>query len=274
MCVAVGAGVFSVTARNAWAGQEPDEEEQALSQQQNPTDQTPAPVNNQNQQQVGQNQNQAPNQATPTNDLDQKSGALGVTLAQEQDGVRIIEILPNGPAARAGLQVGDKVKALDGTKWDSVNDVIEQIAARWPHTNLRVEIERQGTTRTMDALLASRAEIIRDERPQQQFQQFGQQQQFVQQQPMMPNAPLPGQQFAGQFNAPMQQSFSFDPHHHFAQQQHFAHQQLAQQNCFDAQLNQLRQEVQLLKEEVRVLRGTPVNDPTRTAQAQPNNVQQ
>lgn len=280
MCVAVGAGVFGVTARNAWAGQEPDEEADALSQQ---LDQTPAPINNRNQQQVGQNQTQtAPNQTNAANDLDQKSGALGVTLAQERDGVRVIDLLPGGPAARAGLQVGDQLKAIDGTKWTTVDDVIEQISARWPNTNVRLEIDRQGTTRTMDALLASRAAIIHDERSQQQQfqqqqfgppQQFGQQQQFVQHAPM---PPIQGQQFAGQFNGPMtQQSFSFDPHHHhFVQQQHFAHQQFAQQQCFDAQLNQLRQEVQALREEVRVLRGVPVNDPTQTAQSQTVNVQQ
>jgi len=43
-------------------------------------------------------------------------GGIGVTLDTEGDGIRVVEVLPETPAAEAGLQVADRIVAIDGVE--------------------------------------------------------------------------------------------------------------------------------------------------------------
>jgi len=174
--------------------------------------------------------------------LDQKSGALGISLAQERDGVRIIGLQRNSPAMQAGLQVGDKLQAIDGTRWNTVDDVIDQISARWPNSRVQLQVDRQGTSRTLDATLASRAAILHEDQIPQNQPQFGQ---FQQNQPQFGQFQQPNFQ-ASQFqgNVPSYQAFSVDPR--------FAGQPQMPQQCLQ--------------------RGAPMN--TTTAQVPTNTVPQ
>ena len=71
-------------------------------------------------------------------------GWLGVSVEDRDDGVTIATIDRNGPAAKAGMKVGDVVIAINGDKIDSSRGLIRAVAVVPPGNNVRVTIRRQG----------------------------------------------------------------------------------------------------------------------------------
>ena len=59
------------------------------------------------------------------------------------------------PALLAGLQVGDKIVALDGVSVSSWDAISEGISSRTPGDTLEITIESDGVTRTVKTLLAA-----------------------------------------------------------------------------------------------------------------------
>lgn len=75
---------------------------------------------------------------------------LGVRLedddddAPEGDGARLRDVLPNTPAARAGLHVGDRVTAFDGQPIRSALELTERLDRSPAHHRARLEVVRDG----------------------------------------------------------------------------------------------------------------------------------
>lgn len=84
----------------------------------------------------------------PVNERLAPAALWGFTVAKksedEQPGVAIQKVLPEGAAAQAGLQAGDRLLSLDGRWTDSVTDCYR--AARYvkPGMEVRIVIQRQG----------------------------------------------------------------------------------------------------------------------------------
>ena len=100
--------------------------------------------------------------------------ALGLTAApagfsralQLPDGVPIVQVVPNGPASRAGLQAfrrardggvlpGDVVTAVDGQPVKDLDDVLTLLEARQPGDTVTLTIWRAGRTRQQRVELGS-----------------------------------------------------------------------------------------------------------------------
>jgi serine protease Do len=62
--------------------------------------------------------------------------------------VAIASVDRNGPAARAGVRIGDVVTAVNGEKVDTARGLIRAVAATPPGNNVRLSVRRQG--RDMD----------------------------------------------------------------------------------------------------------------------------
>ena len=60
-------------------------------------------------------------------------------------GVFVVELSEGGPAAGAGLRVGDVVTSLDGRPLTAVSDLVEALRGKKIGDTVAVEIERQGT---------------------------------------------------------------------------------------------------------------------------------
>lgn len=75
--------------------------------------------------------------------LDQASGAL------------IAKVLPNSPAQKAGLQVGDIVRSVNGENIRSSSDLPVIVGTLKPGTEVRLEVWRQGKQVSLDVTLGS-----------------------------------------------------------------------------------------------------------------------
>jgi S1-C subfamily serine protease len=88
-------------------------------------------------------------------------GAL-VSLGRGRSGVRVREVDPDGPAARAGIlgegnvSGGDVIVSVDGEPVDSMADVDDVVSRHRPGDGLPIVLERDGGRLTVQVLLAER----------------------------------------------------------------------------------------------------------------------
>lgn len=83
---------------------------------------------------------------------------LGVYLAPADGGVRIEEVVPDGPAARAGLQAGDVVLEIDGRTVESPEALVGAIAGRAPGDAVRLRVLRGGERIDLTVRLGARTD--------------------------------------------------------------------------------------------------------------------
>ncbi|MFO0014571.1 MAG: S1C family serine protease [Planctomycetota bacterium] len=77
---------------------------------------------------------------------------IGVTAARESDTKLecvIGSVSPNGPAAQAGVQAGDRITRFNGNLIDSFDRLKEEVDATVPGERVSMEIERGGQRRTL-----------------------------------------------------------------------------------------------------------------------------
>ncbi|MBP6398238.1 MAG: trypsin-like peptidase domain-containing protein, partial [Saprospiraceae bacterium] len=85
-------------------------------------------------------------------------------------GLIIAEIVKGGPAAKAGLKAisqdrggrwvpGDVIKSINGVKVEDYNDLVLSLEKYQPGQKVKLIVERDGSTRTVEIVLASSAEL-------------------------------------------------------------------------------------------------------------------
>jgi S1-C subfamily serine protease len=85
-----------------------------------------------------------------TPDLARQVGAKGTT------GVLVLDVVPGGPADKAGLRPGDVVISVDGQRTDTVVDFLAQLRELNPGQTVAVKFLRDGTEHTVKVTLADR----------------------------------------------------------------------------------------------------------------------
>ncbi|MDV2992570.1 MAG: putative serine protease HtrA [Chroococcidiopsis sp. SAG 2025] len=73
---------------------------------------------------------------------------LGFKVTQEQ-GVLIVTVAPNSPAARGGLRSGDIITEVKGVQIQNADRVQDQIEATPLGNTLQLEVDRNGSTQTI-----------------------------------------------------------------------------------------------------------------------------
>jgi putative serine protease PepD len=83
---------------------------------------------------------------------------LGVSTedVENETGARIAEVRAETPAARAGLQNGDVVTAIDGEAVDSADELRRLVDSKSPGDSVELTLERDGSTETVDVTLGTR----------------------------------------------------------------------------------------------------------------------
>jgi serine protease DegQ len=74
-------------------------------------------------------------------------------------GVLVLEVVPGGPAERAGMRPGDVIVSVNGDSVDTVEAVLGVLRARRPGDRVRVEVIRRGQRQTFEVTLAERPRI-------------------------------------------------------------------------------------------------------------------
>ncbi|MFV1958120.1 MAG: trypsin-like peptidase domain-containing protein [Planctomycetota bacterium] len=85
-----------------------------------------------------------------------RRGWLGVRLEPGNEVVRIAGVEAGSPAAEAGLDVGDRVVAIDGLPVAAPRNLLEHLASRWEGETLVFTVQRGGKRLEMGIVLGAR----------------------------------------------------------------------------------------------------------------------
>jgi putative serine protease PepD len=85
-----------------------------------------------------------------------KHAFLGVRVSDGNGGARIEEVTSGGPAAKAGLRVGDLVTKANGETIRSAAELSGAVASHQPGDKLELEVTRDGKQQTITAELGTR----------------------------------------------------------------------------------------------------------------------
>jgi putative serine protease PepD len=81
---------------------------------------------------------------------------LGLTTGAGPSGVEVQAVVPGGPAARRGIERGDRIVSVDGRQVTEPSDVNDAIDDRRPGDSVTVEVERDGRLDRVDVELGAR----------------------------------------------------------------------------------------------------------------------
>jgi membrane-associated protease RseP (regulator of RpoE activity) len=101
----------------------------------------------------------ATSQETPAAAL-AKMGWIGIMMQDNKgSGARVVSVFPAGPAAVAGVRVGDVLVRVGGTEIASPQDAETALAQLAPHKQTTVTVERRGKKHELKLLPESLAEF-------------------------------------------------------------------------------------------------------------------
>jgi serine protease Do len=89
-------------------------------------------------------------------------GWLGVTVSEVKDSTDsvIVDVYPESPAARAGLQAGDRLVAINGKAVERSQQLLRRIAIQGPGVVVRLGVVRGGKRINASALLSTRPAAV------------------------------------------------------------------------------------------------------------------
>jgi serine protease Do len=81
---------------------------------------------------------------------------LGVVGEAHENGCRVTEVIRDGPAAKAGLKVGDVIARMDGRTVEGIDGLVQMIVRRRPGQEVSLQVLRGEETLEMKATLIRR----------------------------------------------------------------------------------------------------------------------
>ena len=87
---------------------------------------------------------------------------LGVNCVEQGGVLHVVRVAVDSPADVAGLQIGDRIVAIDGTAVSTLDTLWTRLWAGGPaEREVKLEIERNGLRRNIDLYSIDRAQAIK-----------------------------------------------------------------------------------------------------------------
>ena len=77
-------------------------------------------------------------------------------LGDDTQGVEVMNVIPGGPAAKAGLQKGDIITAMDNKPVDDANTLIQMVARKAPNSVVNLQVMRNKAPSSVNVTLGER----------------------------------------------------------------------------------------------------------------------
>lgn len=77
-------------------------------------------------------------------------------LGDDTQGVEVMNVMPDGPAAKAGLQKGDIITAMDNKPVDDANTLIQMVARKSPNSVVNLQVMRNKAQSSVNVTLGER----------------------------------------------------------------------------------------------------------------------
>lgn len=77
-------------------------------------------------------------------------------LGDDTQGVEVMNVMPNGPAAKAGLQKGDIITAMDNKPVNDANTLIQMVARKAPNSVVNLQVMRNKAPSSVNVTLGER----------------------------------------------------------------------------------------------------------------------
>jgi len=90
---------------------------------------------------------------------------------QKSDGIGVTAVYPNGPAARGGLQAGDRIQSINGKAVTSPKDVSQGIARIQPGAKAQIIVKRNNADQTLTVVVGDASAFRPQQANQGNFQQ-------------------------------------------------------------------------------------------------------
>jgi thiol-disulfide isomerase/thioredoxin len=94
----------------------------------------------------------------PTSESMQRKRRVWIGVLFMQQSTRIDRVLAGSPAAKAGLQAGDVIVAVDGTHYDIAAAIVRRLNSHGPGETTTIRIARAGTEQDMKVTLEAKPE--------------------------------------------------------------------------------------------------------------------
>lgn len=77
-------------------------------------------------------------------------------LSDDTQGVEVMNVIPGGPAAKAGLQKGDIITAMDNKPVNDANTLIQMVARKAPNSVVNLQVMRNKAQSSVNVTLGER----------------------------------------------------------------------------------------------------------------------
>ena len=77
-------------------------------------------------------------------------------LGDDTQGVEVMNVMPDGPAAKAGLQKGDIITAMDNKPVNDANTLIQMVARKAPNSVVNLQVMRNKVPSSVNVTLGER----------------------------------------------------------------------------------------------------------------------
>ena len=77
-------------------------------------------------------------------------------LSDDTQGVEVMNVMPDGPAAKAGLQKGDIITAMDNKPVNDANTLIQMVARKAPNSVVNLQVMRNKAQSSVNVTLGER----------------------------------------------------------------------------------------------------------------------